>query len=92
MKSNFKLTVIEFTAFNSDGEKFFIADMSDENGDGRVVIKDDETTADKVIDSLNHLCETVEVHKITEYDLSVVGKKEIVLKPKFEPEKQIHHA
>jgi hypothetical protein len=90
-KENFKLTVLEFTAFDSDGKKYFIADLSDENGDGKVVIKDNETTVEKTIESLKHLCNTVVIHKVTEYDLSVLGKKETILNQKFEPKKHIQN-
>jgi hypothetical protein len=91
-KKNFKLTVIEFTAYGKDGEKFFIADLSDENGDGKVIIKDDETKVEDAIKSLEHLCNTVEVHKVIEYELSVVSKKETTYKEKFEPVKQLENA
>lgn len=92
MEGNFKLTVIEFTAYGKDGQKFFIADMSDENGNGKIIIKDDETKVEDAINSLEHLCNTVQVHKVLEYELSVVSKKEALLKEKFEPVKQLENA
>jgi hypothetical protein len=92
MDANFKLTVIEFTAFNSDGEKFFISDLSDEKGNGKIIIKDNETTVEDATKSLENVCNTVVIHKITEYDLAVVGKVETIMTPKFEPAKQLEHA
>ncbi len=92
MKSNFKLTVIEFTAFNSEGEKFFISDLSDENGNGKIIIEDSKTTPEDAIKSLKNLCSTVQVHKVIEYDLQVIGKTETILEEKFKPTKQLEHA
>lgn len=91
MENNFKLTVIEFTAFDSDGEKYFIHDMSDENGNGKVIIKNDEDTTDNVIKSLGNMCNTVTVHRVTEYDLEIKSKKELFFKEKFEPKKQLDY-
>ncbi len=87
MKSNFKLTVIEFTAFNSDGEKFFISDLSDEHGNGKLIIQDQQTSTEDAVKSLQSLCSTVEVHKVTEYDLEIVDKKETIVKERFLPTK-----
>ena len=91
-KENFKLTVLEFTAFDSEGKKYFIADLSDENGDGKVVIKDNETTVEKTIESLKHLCNTVIVHKVTEYNLNVLDKKETILNQKFQIKNVLENA
>ena len=69
-----------------------MADLSDENGNGKIIIKDDETKVEDAIKSLEHLCNTVEIHKVTEYDLSVVSKKETLFKQKFEPIKHLENA
>lgn len=91
-KENFKLTVLEFTAFDSEGQKYFIADLSDENGDGKVVIRDNETTVEKTIESLKHLCNTVVIHKVTEYNLNVLDKKETILNQKFQIKNVLENA
>ncbi len=92
MKSNFKLTVIEFTAFNSEGEKFFISDLSDENGNGKIIIEDNKTTPEDAIESLKNLCSTIQVHKVIEYDLKVLNKIETIMEEKFKPKKQLEDA
>ena len=92
MDANFKLTVIEFTAFGSEGEKLFFADLSDEKGNGKITIKDNETTVEDATNSLKKLCNTVIIHKVTEYDLAVVKKVETILESKFEPAKQLDYA
>ncbi len=92
MQSNFKLTVIEFTAFDADGEKYFIRDMSDEYGNGKMIIKNNETATDVAIKSLEDMCNTVYVQKVTEYELEVKAKKEVFFKEKFEPAKQLEYA
>lgn len=89
---DFKLTIIEFTAFNSEGEKLFIKDYSDHKGNGKMILPNSKSSTEEAIKSLEKICNTVVVHKVTEYDLNVIGKKETIFTEKFEPVKQLENA
>lgn len=89
-KSDFKLIKIEFTAFNMIGEKTFVNDLTDSEGYGNLIIED--KTLEEAKAKLKSMCYSVVIHRILEYDLKILDKKETTVVSRFEMESQLKKA
>lgn len=71
-----KLIVIDFTAFNTKGERQFVNDHTNKDGDGQYLSS--TMSKQKAIEYIKSICYTAIIHKVTEYDLQVIKKEETI--------------
>mgnify|MGYP001590209009 CR=1 FL=1 len=87
-KGKMRLIVIDFTAFNMAGERQFITDYADDNGEGQHITRNKD--AQEAVDFLKSICHTVMIHSIIEYDLEIISKKETIVTPKYQIPINLH--
>ncbi len=80
-RGKMRLVVIDFTAFNMAGERQFITDYTDNDGEGQHIARN--KTKQEAIEFLNGICNTVIIHKTVEYTLEIIDKNETIVTEKY---------